>query len=637
MKKSLLIIFTVSILLFSIGIVSEVGYSAEKVYAEKEAAKPSYKNRSEIPEQYKWKLEHIYPNQQEWEKDIKKAIELANKFAKYEGKLIKSQKMLKKAIDDYSNLMRVHDKAYVYAHMMLDANSSNAKLQDLADRADKMSVSVRENTSWLSPEIAELSKKKINTYLRDESLTDYNYFISNIIRKKSHTLSKNMEELLAQSSPLASTPKNIFEMLTKDIQFPVITDKDGKELELTRSNFFSYLENDNREVRKKAFQLYYETLKKYQDTFAQTLGGEVKGNNFYAKARKYESAMEGSLISNNVPTKVYDQLIETVNQHLPLMHRYMALKKKMLGVEELHMYDIYTPIVQVEQNYISFEEAKKRVIEGLKPLGEEYTSVLKKGFEEGWIDVYPTKDKRGGAYQWSSYDTHPYVLLNYEGTRDDVSTIAHELGHAMQSYYTNNNQPYISSGYPIFTAEVASTMNEQLLWHNEYNSAKTKQEKIYLLNQRLENFRTTLFRQTQFAEFEKMIHEKDQKGESLNAEALKKVYKSLNEKYYGPVMISDEEIAMEWARIPHFYSSFYVYQYATSFAASTALAKQVLEEGETAVSRIRNNFLSAGSSDDPISILKEAGVDMSTAAPIEETMTVFKETLDELEKLLSEE
>jgi oligoendopeptidase F len=637
MKKVLFNIFTVFLLLFSICIIPQTSRAAQKVYVEKEAEKPSYKDRANIPEQYKWKLEHIYSTEKAWEKDVNRAIQLAKKFAKYEGKLTKSKKVLKNVITDYCELMRIHDKAYVYAHMMLDANSSNAQLQDLADRADKMSVSVRESTSWLSPEIAELSEKKINTYLRDDSLVEYNYFISNIIRKKSHTLSKNMEALLAQSSPLASTPKNIFEMLTKDIQFPVITDKDGKELELTRSNFFSYLENDNREVRKKAFKLYYNTLEKYQDTFAQTLSGEVKGNNFYMQARKYKSAMEGSLTSNNVPTKVYDQLVNTVNDNLPLMHRYMALKKKMLGVDELHMYDIYTPIVQVEQKYISFEEAKKRVIEGLKPLGDEYTSVLKKGFKEGWLDVYPTKDKRGGAYQWSAYDTHPFVLLNYEGTRDDVSTLAHELGHAMQSYYTNKKQPYISSGYPIFTAEVASTMNEQLLWYSEYNNAKTKQEKMYLLNQRLENFRTTLFRQTQFAEFEKNIHEKDQNGESLNAEALKEIYKSLNEKYYGPVMVSDEEIAMEWARIPHFYSSFYVYQYATSFAASTALAKQIFDEGEPAVTRIREKFLSAGNSNDPISILKAAGVDMSTSKPIEDTMMVFKETLDELEQLLSEE
>jgi oligoendopeptidase F len=636
MKKIILKSMTAIAITFSAVAAPINVLSMEAVQAKAESVKPVYKNRAEISEQYKWKLEHIYPTKAAWEADIKKATDLANQFTLHQGKISASAKALKAALDDYSTLMRIHDKAYVYASMALDVNTSKAELQDLADRAKKMSVTVKEKTSWLGPEIVAIAPLKVAAFLRSEGLAPYRYFVNDILRTKNHTLSKELEELLAQSAPLADNPEGIYGMLSKDIKFPKIKDENGQEVQLTRSNFISYMESKNQEVRKQAYEAYYRTLAQYQDTFGQTLGGKVKANNFYAKARKYDNAMEASLNPNNIPTKVYDQLIDTINKNLPLMHRYMELKKKILGVSELHMYDIYTPIVQADDSYIPYNQAKEMVLTGLKPLGEEYGKLLEEAFNGGWIDVYPTDDKRSGAYQWGAYDTHPYVLLNYEGTKDDVATIAHELGHAMQSYYTNKKQPYISSNYPIFTAEVASTMNEHLLWESEYKNAKTKEEKMYLLNQRLENFRTTLFRQTQFAEFEKVIHEKEQKGESLNAEILKALYKEINQKYYGPAMISDEEISMEWARIPHFYYNFYVYQYATSFAASTALAKQILDQGQPAFERVRDNFLAAGNSSDPISVLKAAGVDMSTAQPMEKTMAVFKQTLDELERLLNE-
>jgi oligoendopeptidase F len=462
-------------------------------------------------------------------------------------------------------------------------------------------------------------------------------FLEDIVRTKPYTLSKEMEELLAKSSPLGNAAPNIYGMLSKDVRFPMIKDETGKEVQVTRVNFVSFLESKDPKVRKAAFEAYYRTLENFQDTFAQTMAAKVKADNFYATAKKYGSALEASLTPNNIPTKVYDELINTVNAHLPLLHRYMELKKKMLGVKELHMYDIYVPIVAADDRYIPYEEAKKLVLDGLKPLGDEYVKVLGEGLEGGWVDVYSTDDKRSGAYQWGSYDTHPYVLLNYQGTHDDVSTIAHEMGHAMQSYYTNKRQPYISSNYPTFTAEVASTMNETILFKTMYANAKTKEEKMYLLNQYLENFRSTLFRQTQFAEFEKVIHEKEQAGESLNAESLKKIYHDINKKYYGKTMISDDEIALEWARVPHFFNyRYYVYQYSTSFAAAQALAKQVLEEGQPAVDRIRTNFLEAGNSAPPIEILKAAGVDMSSPKPIEDAMKIFEETLTELEKLVNE-
>ncbi|WP_245552936.1 oligoendopeptidase F [Brevibacillus massiliensis] len=445
-----------------------------------------------------------------------------------------------------------------------------------------------------------------------------------------------MEQMLARLSPVSETSENVYAMLSKDVKLPKITDENGKEVQLTPANFIRFMESKNRTVRKAAFQAYYHTLDHFRDTFAQTLVGEVKAHHFYADARHYPTALVASLTANNIPVKVYDQLIQTVNQNLPLLHRYLELKKRALGVKELHMYDIYTPAVENENRYIPYDQAKEMVLAGLKPWGGEYVKILAEGFQNGWIDVYSTPDKHSGAYQWGGYDTHPYVLLNYQGTRNDVSTIAHELGHAMQSYYTNKKQPYISSGYPIFTAEVASTLNETLLFKSMYANAKTKQEKMYLLSQYLENFRTTLFRQTQFAEFEKLIHEKEAAGEPLTAESLKSLYLELNKKYYGKGTVSDEEIAMEWARIPHFYKGFYVYQYATSFAASTALAKQILTEGDPAVQRIRHSLLEAGNSAAPLDVLKAAGVDMSTSKPLEQAIQVFAETLDEWERLLNE-
>lgn len=598
---------------------------------------PVYKSRSEIPDPYKWKLDHIYPSPDAWLKDVKKVEAAADGFTAYQGKLGTSETNLLKALQQYSDLMRAHDKAYVYAKMSMDVNTANSKLQGLADRAEKMSLYVREKTAWFSPELMAIPDQTWTKYLKSPELAPYAVFIQDQLRNKKHTLSKEMEELLAQSSPLANSPEDIYRMISKDVKFPVYKNEKGEQIQLTRSNFVALMDNKNQDIRRETFKAYYLTMQSYQDSFAQALAGKVKANNFYAKARKYPNAMEASLTPNHVPTDVYDELIKTVNANLPLLHRYLEVKKKMLGLKEMHMYDLYLSSTQsVDKRYIPYEEAKEIVLDGLKPLGDEYIRVLKEAFNQGWVDVYSTDDKRTGAYQWGAFDTHPYVLLNYQGTSNDVSTIAHELGHAMQSYYTNQQQPYLYSNYPIFTAEVASTMNETLLFKSLYAKAKTKQEKMFLLSQYLENFRTTLFRQTQFAEFEKVIHEKDQAGESLNAEALKKIYLDINKKYYGKAVVSDDEIAIEWARVPHFYYNFYVYQYATSFAASVALAKQIQDEGKPAVERIKNNFLAAGNSAPPIEVLKAAGVDMSTSKPIEQSMKVFEETITELEKLLDE-
>lgn len=598
---------------------------------------PTFQTRQDIPHQYKWNLESMYPSKKEWEEDVREAEELSEDFKrKYKNKLSKSPSIMKNAIEEYIKLSRIEEKAYVYAQLSFDVNQSNPKLQTMTDRSENMATMVYENTSWFRPEVVSIPKRQMKKYLKDPSLRHYKKVLSNIAHSKPHTLSKEMELLLAKISPLSSTGSNVYEMLEKDIQFPAIKDEKNQLIPLTRSNYPVFMGNKNRDIRKQAFHTYYRTLAKYQDSFAETLGAEVKADNIYANIRKYPSALEASLNSNHIPVEVYNKLIQSVHKGLPLLHRYVELKEKMLQVDDLHMYDIHVPIAEENDSYIPYEEAQKMVIEGLKPMGEEYVNEIKRAFAEGWVDVYATEDKRSGAYQWGAYDGHPYILLNYHGTKNDVYTLAHELGHAMNSLYSNKHQPYITSGYTIFTAEVASTLNEALLWNSEYQKAKTKKEKMVLLNQRLEDFRTTLFRQTQFAEFEKMIHDLEQKGESLNAEALKKIYGDLNKKYYGTAMHNDKEIEMEWARIPHFYNSFYVYQYATSFAASAALSDQIMKEGSKKVSIIKEKLLSAGGSKSPIILLKEAGIDMSTTKPIDQALEVFEETLDELEALLKE-
>ncbi|WCK52712.1 oligoendopeptidase F [Aneurinibacillus sp. Ricciae_BoGa-3] len=613
-----------------------LGHAAAAAASSHAEQRPAYKSRQEIPAQYKWRLDQIYKDKASWEQDRMKAEKLARAFAANQGKLAASPNDMKKGIDELAALSRLRDKLALYAHAGLDVNISNAQLQDLYDKASRLSTLIGEKTAWFSPEIVAIPDDKMAKLLESKELAPYKRFLEDVRRTKPYTLSKEMEQLLAASAPLADLPDNAYGMLSKDIPLPKIKDEKGKDVQLSRANYVTYIENRNQAMRKTAFTAYYNTLGNFQDTFAQLLSGKVKADNYYARVHHFKTALEASLYPNEIPVPVYDNLIRTVDDNLALLHRYMVDKKKLLGLKDMHMYDLYVPVGANKQRYIPYEEAKARVLAGLKVMGNDYVKVLKEAFDNGWIDVYSTNDKRTGAYQTGAYDTHPYLLLNYQGTDGDVSTIAHELGHAMQSYYSNKKQPYLTAGYPIFTAEVASTLNEHLLFKSEYAKAKTKEEKLYFLNRYLENFRNTLFRQTQFAEFEKMIHEKELAGESLNAETLKKMYLALNKKYYGPSVISDPQIAMEWSRIPHLYYDYYVYQYATSFAASAALADQIDKQGANAVERIKSKFLEAGSSAPPLTILKAAGVDMSTPQPIENAMKQFKSALAEFEKLSAE-
>lgn len=460
------------------------------------------------------------------------------------------------------------------------------------------------------------------------------FSIKENLRQKEHILSEKEEQILAMSAEISDIGGDVFTMFNNaDIKFPYIKDEEGEEIEVTKGRYIAFLESKDRRVRKDAFEAVYSSYKKMKNTLAASLTGNVKKNRFYSLVRKYPSALEASLDNDNIPVDVYTTLIDTVNKNLPLLDRYLKLRKKVLKLDELHMYDLYVPMVEEFDKKIPYEEARTIVAEALKPLGEEYIGYLQKGMNSAWIDVYENEGKTSGAYAWGAYKTHPYVLLNYQNKINDVFTLAHEMGHALHSYYTNMTQPYVYSEYKIFVAEVASTVNESLLMRYLLPRASSKQEKAYLLNHYLEEFRGTVFRQVMFAEFEKIIHEKVEQGEALNAQELSNIYYGLNKKYFGEAVTVDEDIAMEWSRIPHFYSSFYVYKYATGFSSATAIAEKILTEGRPAVDKYLE-FLKSGGSNYPLELLKIAGVDLSTPQPIQDALNVFEKTLDELEELL---
>ncbi len=591
--------------------------------------------RHEIPQEYKWRLEDIYPSTEEWEKDFEWVKENLPAVVEYKGKLGQSADSLLQGLNKYTSIMQKVEKLYVYARMKKDEDNTVPESQALMDRAQALMVEFDSAVSFLIPEILAIPAERLQEFLDShEGLKPYDHFIENLIRQKEHVLSPREEEILAMTGEIAAAPEQIFTMINDaDIRFPSIRDENGEEVELTKGRYISFMESKDRRVRKDAFTALYSTYEKQKNTIAATLNYSIKKDIFYSRMRKYSSTLEAALDSDNVPVSVYDNLIAAVENNLKYMHRYVSLRKRALGLDELHMYDLYVPIVKDIDMEIPYEEAKKMVEEGLAPLGEEYISILREGFNSGWIDVMENEGKTSGAYSWGCYDTHPYVLLNYQPNIDNVFTLAHEMGHAIHSYKSNKSQPYIKAHYKIFVAEVASTLNEILLTKHLLNSLEDKQQRAYILNYYLEQFRGTVYRQTMFAEFEKKIHSMAERGEPLTVESLSDIYYDLNVKYYGPEMTVDREIALEWARIPHFYSSFYVYKYATGFSAAAALAEQILNEGEAAVKRYMN-FLSSGGSDYPINLLKEAGVDMTTPEPINNALKTFGQMVEEMEKLI---
>ncbi|HJV44571.1 MAG TPA: oligoendopeptidase F [Bacillota bacterium] len=593
--------------------------------------------REELDDKFKWNLEDIYESNESWEADFSKVKKLLPRLEQYKGKLSESAKSLQECLNIKQEISLLMEKLYVYSRMRRDENNANHVYQALTDRASSLSVQVGSATSYIVPEILTIPEEKLKAFVHDDKdLALYGFYFEELFRQKQHVLSADQEELLAQAGELAGAPGNIFRMLNNaDLKFPKVKDDEGDEVELTHGRYIQFMESDDRDVRRSAFEAMYDTYRKYKNTIAATLNSSVKKDVFYAKVRKYESALQASLDDDNVPVSVYDNLISTVRKNLPNFYRYMALRKKMLNLDELHMYDIYVPLVKEADTKVTYEKAYETMMKGLSPLGEQYTALLKEAKEKGWIDVYENEGKTSGAYSWGAFGTHPYVLLNYHDTLDNMFTIAHEMGHAMHSYFSDQEQPYLYAQYTIFVAEVASTVNESLLVDWLLKNTQDKKEKMYLLNHYLEQFRGTVFRQTMFAEFEKLIHAKVEEGEALTPESLCKIYRDLNHDYYGDHVVIDEDIEMEWARIPHFYNGFYVYKYATGFSAATALSQQILQEGEPAVSRYLD-FLKSGGSNYPLELLKKAGVNMETPEPIQSALDVFNKLLGQLEELVEQ-
>lgn len=590
--------------------------------------------RKEQKKENCWAIEDLYATDGDWEKDYSQLAGQMKNFESYKGKLGNSGETLLAAFQEMDLLKCNMEKLYVYANQRYHEDTGNHKYQELSARASRLEMELGHELSFFEPEIMEISVDRLESFYESvPELTKYKRKIQECLRMKPHILSKEMEEILAQTQEMGNAPQNIFSMFQNaDLTFGKIV-VDGKEMELTQGNFVRILENKDRNVRKQAFTQVYAKYKEFQNTLAAAYSGNLSKDMFYAKVRKYPSCLDMELSQGNIPREVYTRLIEAVHRKLPAMYDYVEMRKKLLGVDQIHMYDVYVPIVDKVEKEIPFEEAKEIVKEGLAILGEDYVELLEQGFSQRWIDIYENKGKRGGAYSWGAYGTHPYVLLNYQGNLNHVFTLAHEMGHALHSYYSDHAQPYTYAGYFIFVAEVASTCNEALLIHHMLKNAQDDKEKAYLLNYFLDQFKGTVYRQTMFAEFEMLAHEKAEKGEGITAQLLEDIYYELNKKYFGDGMVSDPEIAMEWARIPHFYTPFYVYQYATGFSAAIAISNKIIN-GEPGIVEAYKKFLSGGSSMDCIDLLKICGVDMTSTEPVENALQVFEERLAEFKEIM---
>lgn len=592
--------------------------------------------RSEVPKELTWNLESIFETDEAWEKEFTSLKEDIAQITAYQGKLGNSSDDLYHMFVLQDQLAERVGKLFTYAHMRNDEDTTNDFYQALNLKAENLLTLFSSHMSFIVPEIIQIDEERLAKFLQEKpELQNYKKTLDEISRQRKHVLSEQEEVLLSEASDALGNSSQVFGMLNNaDLTFPSIQNEKGEEVDVTHGRYIGFMESKDREVRKSAFHSMYDTFGKYRNTFAATLNGNVKKNNFYAKARLYDSARQAALDSNKIPESVYDNLVDAINEKLPLLHRYADLRKRLLQVEKLHMYDLYTPLVKDVEMTFTYEEAKDIVLKSLAPLGEEYVSIVKEGFENRWIDVMENKGKRSGAYSSGVYGTQPFILMNWQGNLNDLYTLIHELGHSVHSYYTHQNQPFRYGNYSIFVAEVASTCNEALLSEYLLNNLDSEKERLYILNHFLEGFRGTVFRQTMFAEFEHEIHQLDQQGEPLTAERFTELYYGLNKTYFGDDMTIDEEIGFEWARIPHFYMGYYVYQYATGYAAATSLANQILTEKGPAVERYKN-FLKAGSSDFPIEVLKKAGVDMTSKTPILEALHVFEEKLNEFEHLMN--
>lgn len=602
-----------------------------------------------------WKMEDLYAGAEEFSADGEKLEQMMKEFASYEGTLAQGPQQIKKVLDLYAKANQTFEKMYVYANQKWHEDTANAKYQKMSGEMQIIATRISQAGAWLEPEILALPKELLDKYIKEDSCKDaagmdakssesqadgcgtlagYRRFIEQITRKREHILDAKTEAMLSRVGELGEAPSNIFSMFNNaDIRFPQVEDQDGKKYDLTQGTFMTFMRSSDRVLRKNAFEALYSVYSQFSNTLGAVYYANMKQADFFAKERHYANALEEALDASAIPVPVYKNLVQTVNDMLPLMHRYVRLRKKILGVEELHMYDNYVPMVKNSDKKYTFEEAKAIVLRGLAPLGEDYLAILREGFDNRWIDVYENQGKRTGAYSWGAYGTHPYVLLNYHGSLNDVFTLAHEMGHALHSWHSDHAQPFLYAGYRIFVAEVASTCNEALLIHDLMGRTQDPAEKLYLINYFLDQFKSTMFRQTMFAEFEMLSHGVVEQGGMMTAEQICELYLNLNKKYFGEDMISDPQIAYEWSRIPHFYTPFYVYQYATGFAAAIAISSKILA-GEPGIVEKYKKFLSGGSSMDPIDLLKICDVDMSSPEPVKEALKVFGEYLEALEREL---
>ena len=590
--------------------------------------------REEINEQYLWDLSDLFATDDAWEQEFAAVKAMSEKFRAFKGTLTESSEQLLKAIQFQEDLSRRLTNVVTFARLKMDENTKLSTYQATVARSESLMADVNEITSYFVPEILALDYDEFSKLLEHPELKIYTKYFQNLFRGKPHTLSEEIESLLAQSEELGSVPSNAYGMLLNaDMTFEDALDAEGKAHPLTNGSYISLLMSSDRVLREDAFNKFYKVYGAHINTIATLMQSEVKKNIFYSRVRKHASSREAALFENNIPVSVPDKLIEAVNANLETFYKYMKIRKRLLGVDKLHLYDVYTPIVANVEFPIEYDEAKIMVTEALGVLGDSYQDVIKSAFSERWIDVYETEGKRSGAYSWGTYDSKPYVLLNHKNNLDSMFTLAHELGHSMHSYLTRKEQPYVYGNYSIFVAEVASTTNEALL--NDYlvKTITDVEKKKYILNHYLEQFRGTIFRQTMFAEFERDIHQHVEAGGALTSDFLCDHYLSLNKKYFGPDVEIDDAIKYEWARIPHMYYNFYVYQYATGFSAAISLADQILKEGKPALERYLG-FLSSGSKDYPIPILRSAGADMETEIPVSNALSVFKSVVDELDALL---
>ncbi|MCD5041848.1 oligoendopeptidase F [Enterococcus faecium] len=591
--------------------------------------------REELPENLTWDLTKIFSSDQEFDEKYLELSEELKQSEKHKGTLDQGASQFLNAIEFVLRVYRQTEVIYVYAHLKNDQDTGNTDYQALYARASSLFSKVSEAVSWFEPEILQLSDDQIWQYFKEEpKLEIYRHYIQQIVDNRAHVLSAEQESLLAGAGEIFDASSDTFAVLNNaDLVFPTIEGENGEIVQLSHGVYGQLLESTDRRVREAAFKGLYSVYEQFRNTFASTLGTHIKGHNFKAKVRNYSSAREASLSNNHIPESVYDTLVDVVNKHLPLLHRYMELRKRLLEVEKLHMYDLYTPVLGEAPITFTYEEAKEKALEALKPMGEEYMAIVEKAFSERWIDVVENKGKRSGAYSSGSYDTNPYILLNWHDTLDQLFTLVHEMGHSVHSYFTRSNQPYVYGDYSIFLAEIASTTNENILTEYLLETEKDPRVRAYVLNHYLDGFKGTVFRQTQFAEFEHFMHTEDEKGVPLTSEYLSDSYGKLNAKYYGPAVEEDPEIKFEWSRIPHFYYNYYVFQYSTGFSAASALAKKILNQKPEALENYLA-YLKAGNSDYPVEVMKKAGVDMTQAAYIEDAMSMFEQRLNELEELI---